>query len=303
VTITATAGEYVGLTFTGSSVLTIPTTGTAALLGTANAFTANNTFGGVAGTRILTVSSTDGLALEYISGAAGFQRSIFFRTAGVHRWELRCNTVAESGSNAGSDFNIIAHTDAGAAIGSALILTRATLNAAFGAAVTTVGGVHVGGTSDPGTDNLLVDGTLTSAYAIHTVADGNISLRIAGATGRTKIYGYYSATYGTVCQAWNTAEDALIPLTFQGSVILVPSSGLHVGGSSDPGNDNLLVDGTFGCNAATAQAAYIVGAAAPAGGTGATAGAYDTAAHRDSMITLVNNMRTALINNGIAVAA
>jgi hypothetical protein len=81
------------------------------------------------------------------------------------------------------------------------------------------------------------------------------------------------------------------------------TGGVHVGGTSDPGDNNLLVDGTFGCNAATAQAAYIVGAAAPAGGAGATAGAYDTAAHRDAMIALVNNMRTALINNGIAVAA
>jgi hypothetical protein len=66
---------------------------------------------------------------------------------------------------------------------------------------------------------------------------------------------------------------------------------------------SLTVVGAFGCNAAAAQTSYVVGAAAPAGGVGATAGAYDTAAHRDAMITLVNNMRTALINNGIAVAA
>ena len=38
---------------------------------------------------------------------------------------------------------------------------------------------------------------------------------------------------------------------------------------------------------------------APAGGTGATAGAYDSAAHRDSLINLVNQMRAALIANGI----
>lgn len=42
-----------------------------------------------------------------------------------------------------------------------------------------------------------------------------------------------------------------------------------------------------------------IGAAAPAGGTGATAGAYDTAAHRDALITLANNIRTALINLGL----
>jgi hypothetical protein len=55
----------------------------------------------------------------------------------------------------------------------------------------------------------------------------------------------------------------------------------------------------FGCNGATAQTALASGGAAPAGGTGATAGAYDTAAHRDAAITLLNNIRTALVNNGI----
>jgi hypothetical protein len=44
-----------------------------------------------------------------------------------------------------------------------------------------------------------------------------------------------------------------------------------------------------------------IGAAAPAGGAGATAGAYDTAAHRDALITLVNNMRALLISLGFSV--
>ncbi len=39
--------------------------------------------------------------------------------------------------------------------------------------------------------------------------------------------------------------------------------------------------------------------AAPAGGSGATAGAYDTAANRDIMINLVNEMRTTLVNAGL----
>lgn len=47
------------------------------------------------------------------------------------------------------------------------------------------------------------------------------------------------------------------------------------------------------------QRAAAAQAAAPAGGTGATAGAYDTSAHRDSMIALVNEMRTVLVNLGL----
>jgi hypothetical protein len=59
--------------------------------------------------------------------------------------------------------------------------------------------------------------------------------------------------------------------------------------------------GAFGCNGATPRSAATVGAAAPAGGTGTAAGGYNTAANRNALITLVNNIRTALINNGIAV--
>ncbi len=62
---------------------------------------------------------------------------------------------------------------------------------------------------------------------------------------------------------------------------------------------SLALSGGFGCNGTTIQTAVASGGAAPAGGTGATAGAYDTSAHRDSLITLVNNIRTALVANGI----
>lgn len=49
----------------------------------------------------------------------------------------------------------------------------------------------------------------------------------------------------------------------------------------------------------SAQRANANQAAAPAGGTGATAGAFDTAAHRDTLINLVNEMRTVLVNKGL----
>ena len=41
------------------------------------------------------------------------------------------------------------------------------------------------------------------------------------------------------------------------------------------------------------------GGAAPAGGVGTAAGGYDTAVNRDASITLLNNIRLALINAGI----
>lgn len=48
--------------------------------------------------------------------------------------------------------------------------------------------------------------------------------------------------------------------------------------------------------AARADDATAIPAAAPAGGTGATAGAYDTAANRDAAITTINGLRTNVTN-------
>ena len=48
-----------------------------------------------------------------------------------------------------------------------------------------------------------------------------------------------------------------------------------------------------------ARAAAI--AAAPAGGTGTAAGGWDTAANRDTAITTINDIRTALTNVGLTL--
>lgn len=50
---------------------------------------------------------------------------------------------------------------------------------------------------------------------------------------------------------------------------------------------------------AVPQRASAAQAAAPAGGTGTASGGYDTAAHRDALISLVNEMRTVLVEKGL----
>lgn len=90
--------------------------------------------------------------------------------------------------------------------------------------------------------------------------------------------------------------------TMAAAAKLAINGGLHVGGDSDPGDNNLLVDGTgvvtgaFGCNGATGQTAYASGGAITPG-----AGAFgaDSAANFAAMVTLVQNIRAALIANGI----
>jgi hypothetical protein len=55
----------------------------------------------------------------------------------------------------------------------------------------------------------------------------------------------------------------------------------------------------FGCNGKAPQTAVVSGGAAPAGGVGTAAGGWDTAAHRDSAIALLNAIQAALVANGI----
>lgn len=165
-------------------------------------------------------------------------------------------------------------------------------------AVGATGGVHVGGTSDPGDNNLLVDGTLASASATHTAADAAVGLRVAGATGKLRIIGYQDATYGVFIDAVNAAEGAYIPLSlYTTGPVLIPGGGLHVGGTSDPGNDALLVDGKFGCNGATAQTAYASGGALAAYGAGANG--LDSGANMSALHAMVVKIRAALVANGI----
>ncbi len=111
----------------------------------------------------------------------------------------------------------------------------------------------------PATGTAALLGVANSFTALNTftVADATIGVKIAGATGRMRFYGYSSAALGSTIQSVNTAEDTFTPLTLDGSTVSIRLSGLHVGGTSDPGNDNLLVDGTATITGNTIHAAKI----------------------------------------------
>lgn len=91
--------------------------------------------------------------------------------------------------------------------------------------VTTVGGIHVGGVSDPGVDNLVVDGTITgNGSGISGLNGGNISS-------------------GTISDSRLESTIDVVAVNTSGNI--TTGGGLHVGSASDPGADNLLVDGTI----------------------------------------------------------
>jgi hypothetical protein len=108
-------------------------------------------------------------------------------------------------------------------VGSGLYVGSTGTNPAAGTITATdyivaLGGLHVGGTADPGTDNLLVDGYCQVSGEVRQGGTdyGDYQFQTGGRT--------YVHNYGV----------------FMG--------GVHVGGTADPGTDNLIVDGKIYVN-------------------------------------------------------
>lgn len=77
-------------------------------------------------TRIVTIGDGIGAAAAVFDGPAGNTRDFQFTTAGLGRWILRASADAESGSNAGTNFQLLRRDDTGAALGTALTILRST---------------------------------------------------------------------------------------------------------------------------------------------------------------------------------
>ena len=87
-----------------------------------------------------------------------------------------------------------------------------------------MGGIHVGGASDPGTDNLVVDGTISgNGSLISNLSASNIS---SGTISDSRLESYIDRT------------------RFNASDYITALGGIHVGGTADPGTNNLIVDGS-----------------------------------------------------------
>ncbi|MGC9309000.1 MAG: hypothetical protein ACP5FL_09545, partial [Thermoplasmatota archaeon] len=104
--------------------------------------------------------------------------------------------------------------------------------------ITALGGIHVGGTSDPGTDNLVVDGdiTIASGKAIYSGYNSNYILRDHGNSNVT-----LSAAGGKLYIGYQNTTA----IYASGAYLAVPK-GVYIGNYDDPGVDNLVVDGKVG---------------------------------------------------------
>ena len=148
--------EVDGFTTGTTRTFTLPNaTGTLAILGLAQTWSAAQTFAAITATSItnsgltsgriplVTTSGliTDSAAVTWtttsvkvgdgtanadiiMDGAAGSNRTFRFYTNGVLRWRWRCNSTAEGGSNSGSNLNLDAYDDTGTLIDAVLSVTR-----------------------------------------------------------------------------------------------------------------------------------------------------------------------------------
>jgi hypothetical protein len=116
-------------------------------------------------------SATDALS---VNGPAASLRALQWKTAGSNRWLALCEATAESGADAGSKWQLLARTDAGAAIDAVMDFVRAS-----------GGTMTFGGTTDRPvvfTGNATVQGALVQNIgttfpdgdATPSVADGNV---------------------------------------------------------------------------------------------------------------------------------
>ena len=103
------------------------TAGTRKLSAYSPSFGGNATVGGtltVNGTTA-SVGAGTGSIISKLNGAAGSYKLSIYQSAGVDRWYAGLAAGAESGSDGGAPYSIVALTDAGAVIDNALLITRA----------------------------------------------------------------------------------------------------------------------------------------------------------------------------------
>ncbi len=87
--------------------------------------------------------SSGGTAQVIVDRPAGQIGRVGWRTAGLNRWSFDANITAETGANAGSDFAVSAYDDAGALLGTAFTIARASRVVSFTIAPSGPGGAFV----------------------------------------------------------------------------------------------------------------------------------------------------------------
>jgi hypothetical protein len=180
-----------------------------------------------------------------LNGAAAQNRSLFFQTAGGQRWSIAANATAESGTNAGSNFEIKSYADDGVtALDSPFSITRANSGV-----ITMRRNVQL--------DTLIYSNNANGGIFGYSNdgADGFV-VSLSSTTGQSPSRGGYISVKGN--EVASTGGDVLIEAG-QGisGYILLRTGGLERVRIKQDGNIDFTVPSTFGINAYVANTSNI----------------------------------------------
>lgn len=153
------------------------------------------------GNLVLGGSARAALTQYIVRTAAGYNRDFMWQTGTTLRWVLRCTATAESGSDAGSNLQLIAGDDAGAVIDTPLSIVRAA-----GGAMTIVRPISLTNTTDStsiSTGALIVSGGIGVAKYLTLDGGSGKTLRYTNATAN----GTVATTLGSKGPTGSTAGD------------------------------------------------------------------------------------------------
>ncbi len=191
-------GSFATLEVSGASVLTGSLTANGAVSGSGITalFASPPAIGGTTPAAAVFTDLTVGAntatqAQIYIDAAATDTRALYWLTAGNGRWALNLDNVAESGSNAGADFQIQRYNDAGTVIDTPFTITRST-------GVSTASSIVVTGATTLGNGSanyLVITGNTSgnSPYITATGSDAAIDVVILPKTGGALITNNFTA--------------------------------------------------------------------------------------------------------------
>jgi hypothetical protein len=272
---------------TSNSGKLLTTNGTSASW--SNAVTVSGSNATVTGT--LTVNGTTasvgagtGSIISKLNGAAGSYKLSIYQSAGVDRWYAGLAAGAESGSDGGAPYSIVALTDAGAVIDNALLITRAaggsittprpvsisattaSTTTSTGALVVgngTSGGLGVGGAIFCGSLNATADSKISSAAAKTSSAD---TLKIATATGGSSDFELLISRSAAGSGAYYSIQSVEQATGYRGLVLQKDGGNVLIGGTTDiSGNGGLKVFGTTASDATSSGSLIVAGGAGVAG--------------------------------------
>lgn len=261
------------------------------------------------GSGYLHVNSTDNHSTLYLDSPAALGSArIRLRTGANTRWELRKNYTAESGSNAGSNFELMAYDDAGTPLSTPLTITRSTgafsitgdVSVTKSSAMLTI---NAAGTTTPTYFRVYRDAgqfgglTLNTGSTARWLAGINNTAESGSDAGSDFIIRRYSDAGGSLGDALTITRSSG-NATFSGSITATSFSGTAVDTNTTQIATTAYVIGQGYLKSATASSTYAPIASPTFTGTVTTPGIKRNLVTKSALYTLTTSDHIVVATSG-----